>query len=330
MYNNDVSPAIASNVLYQRIVKMIWEYPSLFKNRADCLHQLFCVNGNGYEWEGGVLKGIEELGEGYPVRDPDSVFRSEEEEITAWKKSFKNDLHTEMAQTIRAEGLCRVREHNSKMRFRRENADLLALVEGDRLSIYPLCEYACMAEVPDDIHRDYLAGIREMIFIIFKTPANGIGIGTPYTEKEQKENIEFASNILTQLSQRFPKGSEHEPTSYEEYLERQQELIEISRQVTRECLAEHKKEDEQRKALLQEYNFHQLTHVIYSEGAYGSLKVVGHIGYLSGEYEVISQDESLSEYWGWISKSSEHSQLVEEIVALIAEIEGKGFKVETD
>ena len=30
-------------------------YPTLFKERADCLNHLFCVIGNDYEWENGEL-----------------------------------------------------------------------------------------------------------------------------------------------------------------------------------------------------------------------------------------------------------------------------------
>lgn len=30
-------------------------YPTLFKERADCLNQLFCTIGNGYEWKNGEL-----------------------------------------------------------------------------------------------------------------------------------------------------------------------------------------------------------------------------------------------------------------------------------
>ena len=30
-------------------------YPDLYKNRKDCLNQLFCIIGNGYEWVNGEL-----------------------------------------------------------------------------------------------------------------------------------------------------------------------------------------------------------------------------------------------------------------------------------
>ena len=37
------------------IQDMFDEYPTLFKERADCLNHLFCTIGNGYEWVNGEL-----------------------------------------------------------------------------------------------------------------------------------------------------------------------------------------------------------------------------------------------------------------------------------
>ena len=37
------------------IQEMFDEYPTLFKERADCLNHLFCCIGNGYEWINGEL-----------------------------------------------------------------------------------------------------------------------------------------------------------------------------------------------------------------------------------------------------------------------------------
>ena len=37
------------------IQNMFNKYPTLFKERADCLDHLFCCIGNGYEWKNGEL-----------------------------------------------------------------------------------------------------------------------------------------------------------------------------------------------------------------------------------------------------------------------------------
>ena len=37
------------------IQEMFDDYPTLFKERSDCLNHLFCTIGNGYEWQNGEL-----------------------------------------------------------------------------------------------------------------------------------------------------------------------------------------------------------------------------------------------------------------------------------
>lgn len=44
------------------IQKMFDSYPTLFKERADCLNHLFCTIGNGYEWVNGELIAIASCG----------------------------------------------------------------------------------------------------------------------------------------------------------------------------------------------------------------------------------------------------------------------------
>ena len=41
--------------------EMFDKYPTLFKERADCLNHLFCCTGNGYYWEKGelILNGVQ-------------------------------------------------------------------------------------------------------------------------------------------------------------------------------------------------------------------------------------------------------------------------------
>jgi hypothetical protein len=96
----------------------------------------------------------------------------------------------------------------------------------DRYTIYPLCEDSLLSQVPDDVHPDYLKGVRETIFMIFETPPNTT-FGTPYTKQEQQSNIEFASGVLNQLSLRFPKGRPDEPTNYDQWHRQKLESMNI-------------------------------------------------------------------------------------------------------
>lgn len=51
--------------LEQTIQSMYDKYPTLFKERADCLNHLFCTIGNGYEWKGGELVGWNDYDDDY-------------------------------------------------------------------------------------------------------------------------------------------------------------------------------------------------------------------------------------------------------------------------
>lgn len=74
------------------IQEMFDNYPTLFKERSDCLNQLFCTIGNGYEWFDGELVSN-------PDAFPDDV-RSVIESHLVNEKAFQ---HNKMS--LRAEAL---------------------------------------------------------------------------------------------------------------------------------------------------------------------------------------------------------------------------------
>ena len=75
------------------IQNMFDEYPTLFKERADCLNHLFCTIGNGYEWVNGELVG-----------DGDNDFTDEEiKELSA--KLIDGKAHQYNKLSLKAESL---------------------------------------------------------------------------------------------------------------------------------------------------------------------------------------------------------------------------------
>jgi hypothetical protein len=205
---------IATNVLTKNIQQMIWEYPTILSNRAQCLHYLFCVNGIGMEWVDGVLAHSYNAYE----NNDHSLFKNEETELIEAVCGIPEEyLNHEAVLDIKARRLIWVRRHNNKINFCRENAEHLARVDEPLNRIYPLCEYARMATVPDDVHIDYLNGVKDMIAIVFNTPIN---LDYRYSQSDRQHNINFASNILTQLCDRFPERYPQEPTSYDEWEDR--------------------------------------------------------------------------------------------------------------
>lgn len=109
----------------------------------------------------------------------------------------------------------------SDVTFIYKNADDLATVEWDRVVrgegdaffqpkwVYPLCKYACMNTVPDDVDPEYLSAVREMIFVVFqaeknKIPSDGDDYAT--TASETVKNRIFADWVLRDLARRFGDG----------------------------------------------------------------------------------------------------------------------------
>jgi DNA-binding transcriptional regulator YiaG len=158
--------------LHQYVIDSI--RTTMYDCRTDVLHQLFCVNGNGLDWEGG------ELVSRYRDRDPRplSTMLADEAKELAEIRHFGNDEYYRREVAITRS---RIRQENMKLQFRYDNAEDLAYVtwpdsillsnNAKRPSIYPLCEYACMVHVPDDVQSDWLAGVREMISVVFASTA---------------------------------------------------------------------------------------------------------------------------------------------------------------
>lgn len=110
-------------------------YPSLFATPAGVLHQLFIVNGNGYKWKGGQLV----------------AWNESREDADAWLQESLDEAN--------GEGL-RLYYEEMQHRYQWTKANIARIVEhGERRyrgSIYPLCEYAKIVCVPDDVQDDWL------------------------------------------------------------------------------------------------------------------------------------------------------------------------------
>ena len=72
---------------------MFDEYPTLFKERADCLNHLFCTIGNGYVWQNGELI---EIGGSYKNVNEKQLYQH-----LIKRKAFQ---HNKM--TLRDEAIC--------------------------------------------------------------------------------------------------------------------------------------------------------------------------------------------------------------------------------
>lgn len=185
----------------------IRNYPSVYKSRTSVIHHLYCVIGNGYEWEEGRLVGDEE------VLADSEVFLDEDKQLKDWK-------HVQSVTGVQKSSVANIKAWvgltNVELKFIRDNVDLFALVDKLPHRIYPLCDYSRMAFIPDDVKPDYLLGALEAILLIFRTPAQ-----EQYSERERNSNIQFADCVLQSLHQRFDMGDK--PKSYVDWRQRIQD-----------------------------------------------------------------------------------------------------------
>jgi hypothetical protein len=208
------------NILRESIEKMILAYPFIHGHRAACLRYLFCTNSPGFEWKDGVLVDVSN-----PKDEIVDNHWDEQEYLSELMVNLPEDFSDEeLVLDLKASRLLWIRRHNADIDFRKANADILSRVNEPLSSIPDLNKFSNMACVPDDVHIDYLNGVKEMIFIIFDTPKDALPT-SDYPKERIIHNIKFAENILSELNDRFGKRHPEEPTSFKEWLLAQETFI---------------------------------------------------------------------------------------------------------
>lgn len=203
------------------IADSIRRYPGLYRCRTDVLEQWFCVNGNGMEWENGKLNAVWE-------EKPMLTIEQHIAFHTEWMRARLAEAEEANSPYDQARYRAMINREAANIRYTVENADDLALIpwsttyDANRQdgfnpkSIYPLCEYARMNRVPDDVDPEWLAAVREMIFHVFVSQPNQPPVARYTMEQAQKQhehNIKFADQVLQNLAERFGYGGE--PASYQ-------------------------------------------------------------------------------------------------------------------
>jgi hypothetical protein len=161
-------------------VAMLAAYPRLFLDEAEVLHHLFFVNGNGYHWENGELTdGSTSIAE--VVQQAREDHRRHCRDEILWAEGHA-DGHSLVDRTRRH--WQNVLAHMNEKRYesnerRRERKYRLWCVKnmGDMAKdcwflrkdgsigrvMYPLCQYADILHIPDDVKPDWLkAAVKAM------------------------------------------------------------------------------------------------------------------------------------------------------------------------
>lgn len=157
------TPAFDPKGLELAVKVSLLSYSSIHPTRAHVVNHLYCVNGNGYEWfEGRLYDGTDELSTAVEKMlqngDPETWIKKYVEEQD--RKRFPG-LH-EMEETLE-----KLRKLDLKY-----NMPALPPPERPKLHIYPICQYADIMNLPEDIRPDWLAGAEEALHLIETVPSS--------------------------------------------------------------------------------------------------------------------------------------------------------------
>jgi hypothetical protein len=148
--------------------RMMRQYPTLFPSEAQVWHHLFFVIGNGYEWDGGELIACRERSDEEVFRDRArrhlSMYKRAEEFDDSMAALLDHEDPEVAAIAVRAK---RRAEATHKVRSLAKRKGLAMagrwLTEQEAKdarpepeTLYPLCEYARILHVPDDVKPDWL------------------------------------------------------------------------------------------------------------------------------------------------------------------------------
>lgn len=156
-------------------------YPGLFPNAFSVYHDWFCVNGNGYEWKNGELVGADN--NSLADNKDDAIIKLLNEQlIESWKnnsvkQSILNayipgdDIREVVTKFIINHNETVVDEIKEIIDVDNKMTDFEIKPESrfsTSFHFYPLCEYAKICNIPDDIKNDWLLAAKKMIDIMDK------------------------------------------------------------------------------------------------------------------------------------------------------------------
>lgn len=118
------------------------EFSRLFPSRTEVLHHLFYVDGNGYEWKNG------ELTDGENSKYPKFYNLNANREKPDENQKRRDAVYKKISD------------------FFKKNPDVCSIHTTHLSSIYPICQYAKILNLPLDIKDDWIDGAREALFAV--------------------------------------------------------------------------------------------------------------------------------------------------------------------
>ena len=190
--------------LEKQIYRAIWEYPTLHHNRTEALHALFIIIGNGYHWINGELRCHDDTKKLVAFDAVDRAdeylathFEEQKQSMADWPEAL-HDLRQEHSQRLSQQIVERAAE---KREVRAQIAQRVQEKPPIK-SLYPLCEYAQICNLPDNIKEDWLLGAQEALDLALAAGADDVAVAYgPTMTPEEKAQQHQQNQLYLQMAQ---------------------------------------------------------------------------------------------------------------------------------
>lgn len=144
-------------------------YPTIYPTALQVYDHLFCTCGNGYEWKNGELISLGEERHANTIPEAISEFMKRRI-LENYKFYSKTEKLLEIFNKENEEYIKQIMEVDNRMHMLDiPKVDPFAIPSKPstyEFKFYPLCEYAKICNIPDDIKPDWLEAVERMYNIL--------------------------------------------------------------------------------------------------------------------------------------------------------------------
>lgn len=170
------------------VYESLLSYPTLYSNALDVYDHLFCVNGNGYEWKNGELVAVCD-DEKHITNIKDAVMYILNKYLIEYFKDDDNPISRLMSLRITLndnKGIPIIFTNHNKNVIEyvkrifevEQRVDDFSVIPDPifkhnkdyKYELYPLCKYANICNIPDDVKYDWFLACKKMLHIMKDNP----------------------------------------------------------------------------------------------------------------------------------------------------------------
>jgi len=147
-------------------------YPSIHQNKWAVYHHWFAINGNGYEWKNGELVDMYDNNSITMLQAINKHIKYRTKDMFKNRFLFLYNISTLVYDIV------------TTLKLKKRISDFTQTEE-----LYPLCEYAKILNIPNDIKPDWLEAVKEFYDYLIENYNNFSENDKFYIDKIQIPNI---------------------------------------------------------------------------------------------------------------------------------------------